>query len=119
MTVQCDPDNPIEDTYVFDIEMGDKGKRLNKFAESLQLAENRDAFKSDKQSYMEKFPLSDTERQLIRDEDWLNLIKAGGNIYHMIRVAAALGIGLYSMGAQQLGLTHEEFLKTRNVRGAT
>ena len=119
MTKQHDPADPIENTYVFDIEMSARGARLNKLAESLQQAENRDAFKADTEHYMEKFCLSDAERQLIRDEDWLNLVKAGGNIYHMIRIAAVLGTGLYPMGAQQLGLTPEEFLKTRNVKGAT
>jgi protocatechuate 4,5-dioxygenase alpha chain len=106
-------------TYVFDLEMSARGIRLNKLAASLQQEESRGAFKTDTESYMKKFGLSDAERQLIRNEDWLNLVKAGGNIYNIIRIASVLGTGLYPMGAQQLGLTHEDFLRTRNVKGAT
>ena len=119
MTRQLDPSNPIENTYVFDLEMSARGIRLNKLAESLNQAENREAFKADIERYMGTFCLSEAERKLIRDQDWLNLVKSGGNIYNVIRIASVFGTSLYPMGAQQLGLTPEEFLETRNVKGAT
>ena len=119
MANQIDLTNPIENTYIFDISMSTRGARLNKLAESLKRAENREAFQADTESYMQKFLLSEAEQRLIKDEDWLNLIKAGTNIYNAIRIASLFGTGLYPMGAQQLGLTKEEFLETRNVKGAT
>jgi hypothetical protein len=33
MIDQRDPDNPIADTYVFDLEMSEKGRRVNRLAE--------------------------------------------------------------------------------------
>lgn len=120
MTKQLDPADPIENTYVFDLEMSARGARLNNLAESLNDAENREEFKADTERFMAKFGLSEMERQLIRDRDWLNIVKkGGGNIYNVIRIASVLGTSLYPMGAQQLGLTPEEFLETRNVKGAT
>ncbi|MDA0240749.1 MAG: protocatechuate 3,4-dioxygenase, partial [Proteobacteria bacterium] len=82
-------------------------------------AENRGKFKSDVETYMDRYGLSENERRLIQEQDWLNLVKSGGNVYNVIRIAAQFGIGLYPMGAQQLGLSYEEFLATRNVKGAT
>lgn len=119
MVNQLDPDDPIENTYVFDIELGARGARINTLAESLNNAENREKFKADVEAYMDRFGLSETERRLILEKDWLNLVKSGGNVYNVIRIAAQFGTGLYPMGAQQLGLTYEEFLATRNVKGAT
>ena len=86
MANQIDLTNPIENTYIFDISMSTRGARLNKLAESLKRAENREAFKADTESYMQKFLLSEAEQRLIKDEDWLNLIKAGTNIYNAIRI---------------------------------
>ena len=120
MSRQLDPDDPIENTYVFDLEMSARGVRLNKLAEALNLAEHRAEFREDEERFMEKFGLGEMERQLIRDRDWLNIVKKGGaNIYNVIRIASVLGTTLYPMGAQQLGLTIEEFLETRNEKGAT
>ncbi len=111
--------NSIENTYVFDLEMSDQGKRINDFAEALNLQENRDKFHADSDGYMDQFHMTGAEKKLVMDNDWLNLVKAGGNIYNVIRIAALFDVGLYPMGAQQLGLTYEEFLETRNEKGAT
>lgn len=119
MVNQLDPDDAIENTFVFDVEMSARGANINKLAEALNSAANRETFKADVEGYLDQFELTNKERQLILDQDWLNLVKAGGNIYHVIRIAAQFGTGLYPLGAQQLGLTYEEFLATRNVEGAT
>ena len=119
MVDQQNPDNPITDTYVFDLEMSEKGRRINRLAEWLNSAENRAEFKADMDKHMDRFELSDTEKKLILENDWLNLVKVGGNIYNVVRIAALFDVGLYPLGAQQLGISYEEFLKTRNEEGAT
>jgi protocatechuate 4,5-dioxygenase alpha subunit len=119
MVDQRNPGNPITDTYVFDLEMSEKGRRINRLAEWLNSAENRAEFKADMHKLMDRFELSDTEKKLILDNDWLNLVKEGGNIYNVVRIAALFDVGLYPLGAQQLGISYEEFLKTRNEEGAT
>lgn len=119
MPDQRDLNDPIEHTYVFDVEMSQKGYLLNQLAESLTSAENRAVFKADLESYMDRFGLTDGQKVLIRNQDWLNVVRAGCNIYHVIRLAAQFGTGLYPLGAQQLGITYKEFLESRNVKGAT
>ena len=119
MIDQRNPGHSIENTYVFELEMSEKGRRINDLAESLNLQENRDKFKEDSDAFMNQFSLTQEEKDLIKNNDWLNLVKAGGNIYNVVRIAALYDVGLYPLGAQQLGLSYEEFLETRNEKGAT
>lgn len=119
MVDQRKPGKSIRDTYVFELEMSERGRRINNLAECLNLQENRDKFQVDSDTLMDQFQLTEAERKLINENDWLNLVKAGGNIYNVIRIAALFDVGLYPLGAQQLGVSYEEFLKTRNEKGAT
>ena len=119
MVDQLKPGKSIKNTYVFDLKMSERGLRINRLAEWLNGAEHRDAFKSDMDAVMDQFELTDEEKKLILDNDWLNLVKAGGNIYNVVRIAAIFDVGLYPLGAQQLGMSYEEFLETRNEKGAT
>ena len=68
---------------------------------------------------MERFSLSEQEKHLIRSRDFKGLIEAGMNIYAMLKIGSASGNSLYRMGAQMRGESYEEFLKTRNISGAT
>jgi len=110
---------PIADTSIFDLRLSRRGFRLNKMCASLCTPENREAFKRDEQGYMTRFALSEEEQGLIRQRDFQGLIDAGMNIYFMIKIGSVTGNGLYKMGAQMRGESYEEFLATRNIRGAT
>ena len=86
---------------------------------SLCSPQERDAFKRDEEGFMARFGLTETEKELIRKRDFQGLIDAGMNIYSMLKVGSATGNGLYKMGAQMRGESYDEFLATRNIRGAT
>ena len=81
-------------------------------------SKERDAFKRDEEAFMARFCLSETEKQLIRRRDFAGLIEAGMNIYAMLKLGSATGTSLYRMGAQMRGETYEQFLATRNIKGA-
>jgi protocatechuate 4,5-dioxygenase alpha chain len=108
----------IPGTYVFDHTRSRMGYHFNKMCMSLTSADNRAAFKADPEAYMGRYGISDAQKQAVREQDWLGLIKLGGNIYLMIKIAEAYGVGLYTMGAQQRGETLQEFLDTRHGKGA-
>ena len=119
MASQIDRTRIIEDTKIFDHIETRRGYRLNKFAMSMTIVRNREAFKADEEAYMENWDLTDIEKQLIRDRDWREIMdKHGGNIYMIMKIGAVLGYGLYHIGAHQRGQTYEEFLTTRNASGA-
>jgi protocatechuate 4,5-dioxygenase, alpha chain len=109
----------IPGTYVFDASRSRIGYALNKLAHSLTVRENRNSFRADEEAYMATYNLTEDQRQAIRDRDWLSLMKeCGGNIYYVYKIGAAVGDGLYHMGAQMRGQSFEEFLRTRNAKGA-
>lgn len=116
MTRDTGHSDHIPGTTVFTGQRSQQGLKLNRFAHSLHKAENRDAYKQDRDAYMDKFGLSDWEKQKVKDKDWKALVEeGGGSIYMLLKVGAITGDGLASYGAQQRGETKEEFLKTRNV----
>ena len=109
---------PIPDTSIFDLRLSRRGRRLNKMCEALCSPAEREAFKRNEEAFMERFSLSEHEKNLIRKRDFKGLIEAGMNIYAMLKVGSATGNSLYRMGAQMRGESYEEFLKTRNISGA-
>jgi protocatechuate 4,5-dioxygenase, alpha chain len=119
MTQQLDPDRKIEGSYIFTGPMSQKGYALNKLGASLMSDETRSAFKKDEEGYMARFDLSEDQKQLIRDRNWLGCIQDGANIYFLYKITTVFGDSLYKLGAKQAGMTYEDFLATRNVSGAT
>ncbi len=109
---------PIPDTSIFDLRASRRGYRLNKLCGSLCSPANRAAFQQDEEAYMARFSLSDEEKALIRKRDFAGMIRAGMNIYWMLKIGAVTGHGLYKMGAQMRGETYEQFLSTRNFKDA-
>jgi len=110
---------PIQDTSIFDLRLSRRGRRLNKLCAALCSPQERDAFKRDEETFMSRFGLTEAEKELIRKRDFQGLIDAGMNIYFMIKVGSVTGNGLYKMGAQMRGESYDDFLATRNIRGAT
>jgi len=109
---------PIPDTTIFDLRLSRRGRRLNKLCAALCSPAERDAFKRDEEAFMDRFGLSENEKQLIRRRDFAGLIEAGTNIYYLLKIGSVTGNGLYKMGAQMRGETYEQFLATRNIQGA-
>jgi len=110
---------PIPDTTIFDLRLARRGQRLNKLCAALCSPHERDAFKRDEEAFMSRFGLTEAEKQLIRRRDFQGLIEAGTNIYFLLKIGSVTGTGLYKMGAQMRGESYDEFLATRNIRGAT
>jgi protocatechuate 4,5-dioxygenase alpha chain len=84
-------------TYVYDGEVARRGFGLNKFAYSLADRGARDA---------------------VLRRDWLTLVQLGGNIYYIFKLTA-LGspMKMSELGAAQVGLPHDEFVRRNTARG--
>ena len=109
MSDQTAVDEPIFGTTIFDGEMARKGYALNKMCYSFNAAESREAFLADEEAYMEKYGLNEQQKQAVRDKVVLDLIAAGGNIYYLAKFAGIFGLGVQDVGAQQTGMTVDEF----------
>ncbi len=101
--------DPIPGTTIFDGEQAAKGYALNKMCFSFNRAENREAFLADEDSYCDKFKLNDEQREAVRKRNVLDLIDAGGNIYYLAKFAGIFGLNVQDVGAQQTGMSVEEF----------
>jgi protocatechuate 4,5-dioxygenase alpha chain len=100
---------PIPGTTPFDGEQAKKGYALNKMCFSFNTADNRAEFRQDEQAYMLKFGLTEPQQAAIRARNVLQLIAAGGNAYYLAKFAGIFGLDMQDIGAQQTGLTKEQF----------
>ena len=99
----------IPGTVVFDGGLALKGYALNKMCFSFNDAENREAFRQDEDSYCRKFGLTEEQRRAIKSRNVLQLLEAGGNIYYLAKWAGIFGLNVQDIGAQQRGISLEEF----------
>jgi protocatechuate 4,5-dioxygenase, alpha chain len=85
----------IPGTTPFDGGAAQKGYALNKMCYSFNHKANRDAFLADPEA--------------IRSKQVLALIAAGGNAYYLAKFAGIFGLDMQDIGAQQTGMTKDEF----------
>ena len=102
-------EKPIPGTIMFDGRMAQKGYALNKMCYSFNEAANREAFVKDEDAYCTKYGLNDQQRAAIKHRNVLELLEAGGNIYYLAKFAGIFGLGVQDVGAQQTGMTVDEF----------
>jgi protocatechuate 4,5-dioxygenase alpha chain len=103
------PKQPIPGTVIFDGEQAMKGYALNKMCFSFNDEANRQAFVADEDAYCAKYGLNELQREAIRKRNVLQLIAAGGNAYYLAKFAGILGLDMQDIGAQQTGMTREQF----------
>ncbi|PWC41140.1 protocatechuate 4,5-dioxygenase subunit alpha [Azospirillum sp. TSO22-1] len=100
---------PIPGTTIFDGSMAMRGYALNKMCYSFNEAESRKAFLADEDAYCAKYGLNDEQKAAVKARNVLQLIAAGGNIYYLAKFAGIFGLNVQDVGAQQTGMTVEDF----------
>ena len=106
---------PIPGTTPFDGDQARKGYALNKMCFSFNDEANRKAFVADEEAYMRKYNLNEQQAAAIRAKNVLQLIAAGGNAYYLAKFAGIFGLDMQDIGAQQTGLTKEQFQAKLNA----
>jgi protocatechuate 4,5-dioxygenase alpha chain len=99
----------IPGTTVFDGEQARKGYALNKMCFSFNSAENRAEFLKDQDAYCAKYGLNAQQREAVRSLNVLQLIEAGGNAYYLAKLGGIFGLDMQDIGAQQTGMSKDEF----------
>ena len=99
----------IPGTIIFDGEKAMKGYALNKMCFSFNSALNREAYLRDEDGYCDKFNLTQQQRQALKHRNVLELLEAGGNIYYLAKWAGIYGLNVQQIGAQQRGVSEDEF----------
>ena len=90
-------------TYLNTGRVAQKSLRLNRFCYELRERAKQDAFKADPEATMERYKLSETDRELIRQNDWLSLVRGGANIFVLLRLTHLRGFNVATTGAQMRG----------------
>ncbi|MDE1951146.1 MAG: protocatechuate 4,5-dioxygenase subunit alpha [Burkholderiales bacterium] len=99
----------IPGTVIFDGEQARKGYALNKMCYSFNERAAREAFLADEDAYCAKFGLNPEQRAAIAARNVLQLIAAGGNAYYLAKFAGIFKLDMQDIGAQQTGMTKDEF----------
>lgn len=99
----------IPGTTLFDGRQARKGYALNKMCFSFNDAANREAFKADEDGYCARYGLNAEQRAAIRARNVLQLLAAGGNVYYLAKFAGIFGLDVQDLGAQQTGMTKDQF----------
>jgi protocatechuate 4,5-dioxygenase, alpha chain len=101
----------IPGTFVFDAERAKDGYHLNMFCMSLMKDENRKAFKADEAKYLDRFPLTQEQRDAILNRDYNRMLELGGNIYFTAKLGATDGHSFQHIAAVMTGATQEDYAK--------
>jgi protocatechuate 4,5-dioxygenase, alpha chain len=99
----------IPGTTVFDAERSRQGYHLNMFCMSLMSADNRAAFKADEAQYLQRFPMSELQRQVVLKRDWNGMIALGGNIYFLAKLFSTDGHSFQHVAAIMTGSTQQAY----------
>ena len=85
---------------IFDEDASRRGLRLNKAGYSLKDGAQRELFRRDEAAWMDQFGLSDDERKLLAERDWIGLWRAGMSIYVMVKLCGVTDTPLTRVGEQ-------------------
>jgi len=106
----------IPGTYVFDPEHSRQGYHLNMFCMSLNKEANRERFKQGEADYVDKFPMTEAQKNAVLNRDWIGMLRLGGNIYYTFKLAIFDGINMQEIGARMEGVPDDQF-KEMMIKG--
>ncbi|HEY2627818.1 MAG TPA: hypothetical protein VGI57_01765 [Usitatibacter sp.] len=115
MNPQLEGLSEVDGTYPFDVAQSVEHIRINKFFWNLTQPAFREEFLRDEAKRCRDSGLTEEETRLVRERDWLGLIKYGAIFFVLEKALRVLKITNLHAYAQMRGESFEEFLKTRRV----
>lgn len=103
------PYHDVPGTTLFDAEQSRRGYHLNMFCMALMKAENREAFKADQRAFLDRYPMTEAQKQSVLDRDWNGMLALGGNIYFTSKIAATDGLSFQQIAAAMSGVSQPEY----------
>ena len=99
----------IPGTTVFDAQRSRQGYHLNMFCMSLMKADNRTDFKAGERAYLDRWPMTEAQKQAALARDWNRMISLGGNIYYLAKLFFTDQRSFQYVAAEMTGSTQEEY----------
>ena len=111
MSNQPEDYEDIPGTWVFDAQRARIGYHLNEFLYSLMKAENRAEFLADERKYLEKFAMTEEQRDAVVNREWNRLLELGGVSYALAKLAFTDKKSYQFMASQMVGVPESEYVK--------
>jgi protocatechuate 4,5-dioxygenase, alpha chain len=99
----------IPGTTIFDADQARQGYWLNQFCMSLMKAENRAEFKANERAYLDKYAMTEAQKQALLKRDFNAAIQLGGNIYFLAKLGFTDERNFQQMAGSMTGMTEEEY----------
>lgn len=99
----------IPGTTVFTAQRSRQGFHLNQFCMSLMKADNRAAFKADERAYLDRWPMTEDQKQAVLARDYNRMLALGGNIYFLAKIFATDGKSFQYAAGLMTGMSQEDY----------
>jgi protocatechuate 4,5-dioxygenase alpha chain len=109
--------NDIPGTTVFNALRSRQAYHLHKFCMSLMQEENREAFRADERAYLDRFRMSEEQKQAVLARDFPKLIDLGGNIYFLVKLSNTDGWSTQKAVSSMTDLTPDEYAAMMRAGG--
>jgi protocatechuate 4,5-dioxygenase, alpha chain len=112
----------IPGTTIFTIELARMGYELNQFCMTLRSPANREEFHADERKYVDKFPMSEDQKQAVLDRDFQRMMDLGGNVYFLSKIFASDGLSYVQAVSTMTDMNVKEYQQMmlnggRNIEG--
>jgi gallate dioxygenase len=115
MNPQIEGIDQVGGTYPFDVARSVERIRINRFFWHMAQPVHRELFVRDEAAACRAADLTAEESELVRERDWLGLIRYGVNFFVLEKFARVLRLTNLDVYASMRGESLDEFLKTRRV----
>ncbi|MEQ7154746.1 protocatechuate 4,5-dioxygenase subunit alpha [Brevundimonas aurifodinae] len=99
----------IPGTRVFTAQRARQGYHLNQFAMSLMKADNREAFKADERAYLDRWPMTEDQKQAVLARDFNRCLELGGNIYFLAKLFSTDGKSFAQAVSTMTDMSFEDY----------
>lgn len=99
----------IPGTRVFTAARARKGYWLNQFAMSLMKPENREAWKADERKYLDKWPMTEDQKEAVLARDYNRCLDLGGNVYFLAKVFSTDGLSFAEAVSTMTDMSFPEY----------
>ena len=101
----------IPGTLVFNARRSRQAYHLHKFCMSLMQEDNRTAFRADERAYLDRFKMTEEQKQAVLARDLTRLIELGGNMYFLVKIASTDGWSAQKAVSSMSGMSAEDYAK--------
>lgn len=101
----------IPGTLVFNARRSRQAYHLHKFCMSLMQEENRAAFRADERAYLDRYKMTEDQKQAVLARDLTRLIELGGNMYFLVKIASTDGWSAQKAVSSMSGMSAEDYAK--------